>query len=104
MLTKSEFCYFYHLLPWKQSKMAAKQQKLFEVCVKGIACLTNMIAEINTDANYVYFVTRILSFVAFCIFYEFSYLLLFEHQQKLLNWQFSGTYDVTKYGSGWRMS
>ena len=33
-------------------------------------------------------------------------LLLFGHhhqQQKLLvSWQFSGTYDVTKYGSGWR--
>ena len=31
-------------------------------------------------------------------------LLLFEHQQKnlLVSWQFSGPYDVTKYGSGWR--
>ena len=58
--------------------------KIFEVCVKGIACLTNMIAEIDTDAHYVYFVRRILSCVAFCIFYEFSYLLLFEHQQKPL--------------------
>ena len=34
-------------------------------------------------------------------------LLLFEHQQQqqknmLVSWQFSGTYGVTKYGSGWR--
>ena len=31
-------------------------------------------------------------------------LLLSEHQQKklLINWQFSGPYGVTKYGSGWR--
>ena len=32
-------------------------------------------------------------------------LLLFEHQQTkklLVSWQFSGTYGVTKYGSGWR--
>ena len=34
--------------------MAAKQNKSFEVCVKGIVCLTNMIAEIDTDAHYVY--------------------------------------------------
>ena len=47
--------------------MAAKQTKLFEVCVKGIVCLTHMIAEIDTDAHYVYFVRRILSYVAFCI-------------------------------------
>ena len=39
--------------------MAAKQNKLFEVCVKGIVCLKNMIAEIDTDAHYVYFVRRI---------------------------------------------
>ena len=38
----------------KRSKMASKQNKLFEVCVKGIVCLTNMIAEIDTDAHYVY--------------------------------------------------
>ena len=47
--------------------MAAKQTKLFEVFVKGIVCLTHMIAEIDTDAHYVYFVRRILSYVAFCI-------------------------------------
>ena len=30
-------------------------------------------------------------------------LLLFEHNKKLLvSWQFSGTYGVIKYGSGWR--
>ena len=46
---------------------------LFEACVKGIVCLTNMIAEIDTDAHYVYFVRRILSYVAFCIFNEFSF-------------------------------
>ena len=40
-------------------------------CVKGIVCLTNMIAEIDTDAHYVYCVRRILSYVAFCIFNEF---------------------------------
>ena len=43
--------------------MAAKQNKFFEVCVKGIVCLTSMIAEIDTDAHYVYFVRRILSFL-----------------------------------------
>ena len=48
--------------------MAAKQNNLFEVCVKGIVCLTNTIAEIDTDARYVYFVRRILSYVALCIF------------------------------------
>ena len=54
--------------------MAAKQTKnLFEICVKGIVCLTNMIAEIATDAHYVYFVKRILRYVAFCIFNEFSF-------------------------------
>ena len=47
-----------------------KQKKLFEVCVKGIVCLTNMVAEIDTDAHYVYFV-RILGYIAFCIFNEF---------------------------------
>ena len=47
--------------------MAAKQKKLFAVCVKGIVCLTNMIAERDTDAHYVHFVRRILSHVAFCI-------------------------------------
>ena len=35
--------------------MAAKQNKLFEVCVKGIVCLTNIIVETDTDAHYVYF-------------------------------------------------
>ena len=31
-------------------------------------------------------------------------VLLFEHNNKklLVSWQFSGTYGVTKYGSGWR--
>ena len=53
--------------------MAAKQNNLFEVCVKGIVCLTNMIAEIDTDAHDVYFVGRILGYVAFCIFNEFSF-------------------------------
>ena len=53
--------------------MATKQNKLFEVCVKGIVCLTNMIAEIVTDAHYVYCVGRILSYVAFCIFNEFIF-------------------------------
>ena len=79
MLTNSELCNFHHLLPWKQSKMATKKKKGYSKFVKGIACLTNMIAEIDTDAHYVYFVRRILSCVAFCIFNEFSYLLLFEH-------------------------
>ena len=67
MLTNTEFCNFHHPLLGKQSKMAAKQTKPFEVCIKGIVCLTNMIAEIDTDAHYVYFVGRILSHVAFCI-------------------------------------
>ena len=67
MLTNTEFCDFYHPLPWEQSKMAAKQKKLFEVSVKGIVCLTNMIAEIDIDAHYVYFVRRILRYVAFYI-------------------------------------
>ena len=52
MLTNTEFCNFHHPLPWKQSKMATKQKKLLEVCVKGIVCLTNMIAQIDTDAPY----------------------------------------------------
>ena len=69
MLTNTEFCNFHHPLPLKQSKMAAKQKKLFEVCVKDIVCLTNMAVEIVTDAHYVYFVRRILSYVAFCIFF-----------------------------------
>ena len=43
--------------------MAAKQKKLFGVCVKGIVCLPNLIAEIDTDTHYVYFVRRILSYV-----------------------------------------
>ena len=69
MLTNLEFCNFHHLLPWKQSKMAAKQKKLFAVRVKGIVCLPNRIAEIET--HYVYFVRRLLSYVAFCIFNDF---------------------------------
>ena len=73
MLTNTEFCNFHHPLPWKQSNMATKQIQLLEVCVKGIVCLTNMIAEIDTDAHYVYFVRRILSYVAFCIFNKFSF-------------------------------
>ena len=70
MLTNTEFCNFHHPLPWKQSKMAARQKKLFEVCVKGIVCLTTMIPEIDTDAQYD-FVRRNLSYVAFYIFNEF---------------------------------
>ena len=50
-----------------------KKKKLLEVCVKGIVCLTNMIAEIDTEAHYVYFVRRILSYVVFCIYIEFSF-------------------------------
>ena len=50
--------------------MATKQNKLFVVCVKDIVCLTNMIAEIDTDTHYVYCVRRILSYVAICIFNE----------------------------------
>ena len=73
MLTNTEFCNFHHPLPWKQSKMAANQITLFEVCVKGIVCLMNMIAEIDTDAHYVYLVRRILSYAAFCIFNEFCF-------------------------------
>ena len=46
MLTNVEICNFYHPLPWKQSKMATKQKKLLAVCVKGIVCLPNPIAEI----------------------------------------------------------
>ena len=57
----------------KRSKMASKQKKLFEVCVKGIVCLTNMIAQIDTDAPYGYVVRRILCYVAFCIFNEFIF-------------------------------
>ena len=73
MLTNVECCHFHHALPWKQSKMAAKQNKLFAVCVKGIACLPNLIAGIDTDAHYVYFIRRILSCGAFCIFNEFIF-------------------------------
>ena len=73
MLTNTEFCNFHHPLPWKESKTAAKQNKLVEVCVKGIVCLTNMISEIDTDAHYVYFVRKILSYVAFCIFNDFVF-------------------------------
>ena len=68
MLTNAEFCNFHHPLPWKQSKMAAKQKKLFEVCVKRIVCLTNMIAEIDTDAYYVYFVRIFLKLCCFLVF------------------------------------
>ena len=68
MLTNTEFCNFHHPSPWKQSKTAAKQNRLFKVCVKGIACLTNLIAEIVTDAHCISLVRRILSYVAFCIF------------------------------------
>ena len=53
--------------------MAAKENKLFEICVKGIVCLLNMTAEIVTAAHYVYFVRRILSYVAFWIFNEFIF-------------------------------
>ena len=53
--------------------MAAKQKNLYDVCVKGIVCLMNMIAEIDRDAHYVYFVRRNLSYVDFCIFNEFSF-------------------------------
>ena len=73
MLTNTEFGNFHLPLPWKQSKMAAKQNKLLKVCVKGIVWLTNMTAEIDTNAHYVSFVRRILSYVAFCIFNEFSF-------------------------------
>ena len=52
--------------------MAARQNMFFEVCVKGIVCLMKLIAEINTGAHYVYFVRRILSYVPFYIFNEFS--------------------------------
>ena len=32
----------------------ASCNKSFDVCVKDIVCLTNVIAEIDTDAHYVY--------------------------------------------------
>jgi len=43
-------------------------KKLFEVSVKGIVCLTKMIAKIDTDVRYVYFSEGF--YVAFCIFNE----------------------------------
>ena len=72
MLTTTAFCNFRRPLPCKQSKMAAKQNTLSEVCAKGIVCLTNMTAEIDTDAHYVYFVRRILS----CFLYFVMNLVL----------------------------
>ena len=77
MLTNIEFCNVHHPLPWKQSKMAAKQKKLFAVCVKGIVCLPNLIAEIDTDTHYVYVVGRMLSYVAVCIFNESKSVLIY---------------------------
>ena len=41
----------------------------------GIVCLTHMIAEIDTNAHYIYFVRRILSYVAFCICSELNFNL-----------------------------
>ena len=38
--------------------MAAKQKKLFKDCVSGIVCLTNMIAEIDTDAQYMFILSE----------------------------------------------
>ena len=76
MLTNTEFCNFHHLLPLKQSKMAAEQNKFFEVCVKGIVCLMKLIAEIDTDAHYVYFIRTVLSYVPFCIINEFSFNII----------------------------
>ena len=73
MLTNVEFCNFHNPLPWKQSKMATKQNKLFAVCVNGIVCIRNLIAEIDTDTHYVYVVRRILSYVAVCMFNEFIF-------------------------------
>ena len=35
-----------------------------------------LIVEIDTDAHYVYFVRRILSYVPFCIFNEFSFNIM----------------------------
>jgi len=65
MLTNTDFFLSPYPLPWKQSNMAIKQKKLFDVCVKGIG--------IDTDAHHVYFVRSILSYVAFCIFNEYSF-------------------------------
>ena len=76
MLTNTEFCNFCHPLPWKQSKMAAKQNRFFEVCVKGIVWLMKLIAEIDTDTHYAYFARKNLSYVAFCIFNEFSFNIM----------------------------
>ena len=73
---KTEFCNFHHPLPWEQSKMATKQNKFFEVCMKGIVCLMKMVAEIDTDTYYVHFVRRILNYVAFCIFNELSFNIM----------------------------
>ena len=73
MVTNAEFCNFHHPLPWKQLKMAAKQNKSFGVCVRCIVCLTNMIAETATDAYYVYFIRRIINYIVFCIFNEFGF-------------------------------
>ena len=84
MLTNTEFCDFYHPLPWKQLKMATKQKKLFEVCVTGIVCLTNMIAEMDIDAHNFYFVRRILSYVVVVVFIFFIFifyeLVLYMHK------------------------
>ena len=55
--------------------MTPTQKKLLAVCVIGIVSLTHMIAEIDTNAHYVYFVRRILSYVAFCICSELNFNL-----------------------------
>ena len=61
-------CYTLCLAQWyahclRMLTKRSKQKKLFAVCVEGIVCLTNMIAEVDTDAYYIYFVRRVLSYV-----------------------------------------
>ena len=50
-------------------------KKLFEVCVKGIVYLTNMIAKTDTDVRYVYFSEGFYRFLF--LFFLLLFLLLF---------------------------
>ena len=52
ILTNAEFCNFHHPLPWKPSKMAAKQKKLFAVCIKGCHKVELDRCILNDDIQY----------------------------------------------------
>ena len=74
MLTNTAFCIFLPPVAMETIQDGYQTTKVIRSLCQRYCMRLNMIAKIDTDAHYVYFVRRILSYVAFCIFFnEFSF-------------------------------